>query len=197
MLADLDAGKTKVKIEIKACYEVIASGEFTIEGNDFDFYENLINGLKNAQTQTVQMPQAKKNDPALQKEMKTIQAEVDAAVQKLVSQGTPDKYREHDIPEKFKPFAQVCNKDNVARLLAGKIPVGVAEKLAAKTAKVIGYKAPVALKLVNEIIDQQAGKSMEDAVKIELDRLNEIFSTADALEGLSSLGRKRPEFEGA
>lgn len=72
MLADLDEGKTKVKIEIKACYEVIASGVFTIEGNDFDFYENLINGLKNAQTQTVQMPQAKRNDPALQKEMKSL-----------------------------------------------------------------------------------------------------------------------------
>ena len=27
--------------------------------------------------------------------------------------------------------------------------------------------------------------------------LNEIFSTADALEGLSAMGRKRPEFKGA
>jgi hypothetical protein len=38
---------------------------------------------------------------------------------------------------------------------------------------------------------------MEEAVETELGRLNEIFSTADALEGLSSLGRKRPEYRGA
>ena len=47
-----------------------------------------------------------------------------------------------------------------------------------------------------EIIDRQAGKSIPDAVEIELAHLNEIFSTADALEGLSSLGRRRPEFKG-
>ena len=69
MLADLDEGKTKVKIEIKACYQVIASGEFTIEGNDFEFYERLIDGLQNVETQTVTMPKAKRNDPALEKEM--------------------------------------------------------------------------------------------------------------------------------
>lgn len=69
ILADLDEGKTKVKIEFKACYEVIATGEFTIEGNDFEFYEQLIEGIKNAETQTVTMPKAKRNDPALEKEM--------------------------------------------------------------------------------------------------------------------------------
>ena len=44
------------------------------------------------------------------------------------------------------------------------------------------------MKISNEIIDQQAGKSIEEAMEIELGRLNEIFSTADALEGLSSSG---------
>jgi hypothetical protein len=33
-------------------------------------------------------------------------------------------------------------------------------------------------------------------VDLELSRLGEIFGTADALEGLSSMGRKRPEFKG-
>ncbi len=124
-------------------------------------------------------------------------AEIESAIQKLVSQKTPDKYRKRDLPAKFKSFAKVCDKENIARLLSGKLPVGVSEELAARTAKVIGFKAPLALKISNEIIDQQTGKSMEEAVKIELGRLNEIFSTADALEGLSSLGRKRPEYKGA
>jgi enoyl-CoA hydratase/3-hydroxyacyl-CoA dehydrogenase len=123
--------------------------------------------------------------------------EVDATIQKLISQETPNKYKKHDIPDRFKTFARICDKENIARLLSGKPPVGVSEEHAARTAKVIGFKAPLALQISNEIIDQQIGKSMEEAVETELGRLNEIFSTADALEGLSSLGRKRPEYRGA
>ncbi len=124
-------------------------------------------------------------------------AEVDSVIKELVAEGKPDKYRQRQIPEKFKPYVQACSAENVTRLLSGKPPKGVAEDLAAKTVKTIGFKAPLALKISNEIIDAQIGKSMQEAVEIELGRLNEIFSTADALEGLSTVGRKRPEFKGA
>ena len=123
-------------------------------------------------------------------------AEVDATIQKLASQGTPDKYRKRDIPDKLNLLSKICDDENVTRLLSGNPPEGVMADLAARTAKIIGFKAPVALKISNEIIDQQADKSIEEAMEIELGRLNEIFSTADALEGLSSLGRKRPEYKG-
>ncbi len=123
-------------------------------------------------------------------------AAVESAIQDLVSQGKPDKFRKHEIPEKFKQLASICSKDNVDKLLSGKTPDGVSPELAARTLKIIGYKAPLALKLSNEIIDQQVGKPIPDAVEIELGRLSEIFSTSDALEGLSSLGRKRPEYKG-
>jgi len=124
-------------------------------------------------------------------------AEIESTISALVSAGKPDKYRPREIPEAFKPLAQACSSENVARLLAGKQPQGVPEDLAAKTAKIVGYRAPLALKLAAEIIDQQVGKSIPEAVEIELGRLTESFSTADALEGLSSLGRKRPEYKGA
>ncbi|MBW2563672.1 MAG: enoyl-CoA hydratase/isomerase family protein [Deltaproteobacteria bacterium] len=123
-------------------------------------------------------------------------AELESAIKELVSKGKPDKYREHEIPEKFQLLAQAYTKENVEKLLSGKLPEGVPEDFAAKTAKIIGYKAPLALKLASEIVDQQMGKTMAEAVEIELGRLSEIFSTADALEGLSSAGRKRPEFKG-
>ncbi len=123
-------------------------------------------------------------------------AEVEAAIHKLASEDQPDKYKPRQTPDKFKPFARICNAQNVARLLAGEAPVDVPDDLAARTAKIVGFKAPLALKISAEIIDQQAGKPMADAVEVELGRLNEIFSTADALEGLSSLGRKRPEYKG-
>jgi enoyl-CoA hydratase/3-hydroxyacyl-CoA dehydrogenase len=125
-------------------------------------------------------------------------AEVDTAIARLVSEGKADKYQQSELPEKFKALAEVCSSENVERLLAGKLPEGVTDEIATRTAKFIGYKAPLALKIANEIIDEQAGKSMAEAVEIELGRLTDIFSTADALEGLSSqLGRKRPEFKGA
>jgi enoyl-CoA hydratase/3-hydroxyacyl-CoA dehydrogenase len=123
-------------------------------------------------------------------------AEVDVTIKKLASQAMPDKYRRRDIPHRLKSLAMVCNEKNVTRLLSGQSPQGVSEELAARTAKLIGYKAPLALKVSNEIIDRQANTSIEEAMEIELGRLNEIFSTADALEGLSSLGRKRPAFKG-
>jgi enoyl-CoA hydratase/carnithine racemase len=60
----------------------------------------------------------------------------------------------------------------------------------------MSYKAPLALKFADEIINQQNGKSLPEAVEIELGSLQKIFSTSDALEGLSSLGRKKPEYKG-
>jgi enoyl-CoA hydratase/3-hydroxyacyl-CoA dehydrogenase len=124
-------------------------------------------------------------------------AEVETAIAQLVSEGKPDKYQPTELPEKFLTLARLCSSENAKRLLAGKLPEGVSDEIATRTAKFIGYKAPLALKIANEIIDDQVGKSMAEAVEVELGRLTDIFSTADALEGLSSLGRKRPEFKGA
>jgi enoyl-CoA hydratase/3-hydroxyacyl-CoA dehydrogenase len=123
-------------------------------------------------------------------------AAIDTGLKAQIFEGKPDKYRGRELPERFKHLALIGAPENVERLLAGKPPEGVDEALANKTAKFVGYKAPLALKLVSEIIDQQTGKSMQEAVEIELGRLEEIFSTADALEGLSSFGRKRPEYKG-
>jgi enoyl-CoA hydratase/3-hydroxyacyl-CoA dehydrogenase len=123
-------------------------------------------------------------------------AEVDSTISELISKAKPDKYQLGEMPDRFKPLAQMCSSQNTARLLAGKLPEGVPQEIAAKTTKIIGYKAPLAIKLANEIIDKQAGKSMSEAVEIELGRLTNSFSTVDALEGLSSVGRKKPEYKG-
>jgi len=123
-------------------------------------------------------------------------AEVDSAIQALIAAGRPDKYRARPIPEKFKPFAQLFEKARTPVLLSGKIPDGVSAEVAGKVAKTLGYKAPVALRIANEIVDRQAGLPMREAVEIELVRLKDIFATADALEGLSSVGKRRPEFKG-
>ena len=93
-------------------------------------------------------------------------SDVESAIQELVAGGLPDKYRQREIPEKFKPQAMACSQENVARLLSGNPPEGVSQDLAARTAKVVGFKAPIALRISNEIIDQQVGKSMEEAPSV-------------------------------
>ncbi len=123
-------------------------------------------------------------------------AEVPAAVAELAAAGPFDKYAPRQIPDRFSALAQSCSAANAARLLSGQAPESVDQALAAKTTKIVGFKAPLALKIANEIIDAQQSKPMADAVEVELSRLAEIFATADALEGLSSAGRKRPEFKG-
>jgi enoyl-CoA hydratase/3-hydroxyacyl-CoA dehydrogenase len=122
---------------------------------------------------------------------------VGAAIQALVSGPKVDKYRPRDIPAKFKPFAELFGAGSIALLLAGKTPAGANAELGGKVAKTLGYKAPLALRIANEIVDRQAALPMREAVEIELARLKDIFATADALEGLSSVGRRRPEFKGA
>jgi enoyl-CoA hydratase/3-hydroxyacyl-CoA dehydrogenase len=122
--------------------------------------------------------------------------EMDQAVENLLLKGKPDKYRQREVPARFQERARLCSPGNAAQLLAGKQPAGVDGELAAKTLKSISYKAPLAIKFADEIISRQGGKSIPEAVEIELASLQKIFSTADALEGLSSLGRKKPEFQG-
>ncbi len=123
-------------------------------------------------------------------------SEVPGALKELAANGNPDKYRQREIPARFNEIIQAFQVENIEKILAGEPPVGVPEKLAARIVKVCGFKAPLALKIANEIIDQQAGLSIKESVAVELGRLAEMFSTADTLEGLSSAGRKRPEFKG-
>ncbi len=121
---------------------------------------------------------------------------IDEAIQALVSEGRPDKYRARPLPEKFNPLLQLFSGNHLDKILSGKVPEQVSAEIGAKILKVIGYKAPCALKIAAEIIDAQQDKPFSEAIEIELGRLAEMFSTADALEGLSSLGRRRPQFIG-
>jgi hypothetical protein len=58
------------------------------------------------------------------------------------------------------------------------------------------WKAPLALQRAAELIDRGTNLPLPDALELEMQYLVEIFSTDDAHEGLSSIGRKRPEFKG-
>jgi enoyl-CoA hydratase/3-hydroxyacyl-CoA dehydrogenase len=123
-------------------------------------------------------------------------SQIESTIQRLVSEKPQDKYRKRELPKKFKDLAELCQDRFVKKLISGQMLPDIPPDMAGRLAKIIRYKAPCALKIANEIIDAQKMKSIPEGIEIELGRLNEIFSTKDALEGLTSLGRKRPEYKG-
>ena len=121
-------------------------------------------------------------------------ADTGAAVKKFAGKGKPEKkYPPVTVPEKYKALAEMFSDANVEKLLSGQVPAGEG---AEKTAKTVSHKAPIALRLANAIIDEGLKVSLEKGLEKELEHLVEVFSTEDAYEGLSTLGRKRPEFKG-
>jgi len=124
-------------------------------------------------------------------------ADLEKTIKEVCAGPAPDKYRKREIPLRFKEMADVCSPDNVKLLLAGKKPIGVTDEFAEKTLKTLAKKAPLALKVANELIDAQEKVSIDEAMNLELSRLAEIFATEDALTGLSSFGGKEaPKYQG-
>jgi len=124
------------------------------------------------------------------------QTDLDEALDSMVDRGRVDKYARRDLPARFKQFERAFSPDNLRRMLSGLPPVDVPEETAEKILKALKHKAPLALLAASDIIDGQVNLSIEEGIALELGRMQEMFLTADALEGISSAGKKRPEFRG-
>jgi enoyl-CoA hydratase/3-hydroxyacyl-CoA dehydrogenase len=123
--------------------------------------------------------------------------EIDNKVSELVSSGKILKKsmkKKVEIPEKFQKIKNYFTDINIQNILSGK---GDLNEIGEKISKTISYKAPLAIKLANKVIDEGSQLGLKEGLEIELDHLREIFSTQDALEGLNSvIFRKRPDFKG-
>jgi enoyl-CoA hydratase/3-hydroxyacyl-CoA dehydrogenase len=123
--------------------------------------------------------------------------DLEKTIKEVCATPAPDKYRKRQIPARFKEMEDICSPDNVKLLLAGTKPTGITEEFAEKTLKALAKKAPVALKIANGLIDAQAKAGIDEAIRLELARLSEIFATEDALTGLLSVGGKEaPKYQG-
>ncbi|DAC58445.1 MAG TPA: 3-hydroxyacyl-CoA dehydrogenase/enoyl-CoA hydratase family protein [Candidatus Poseidoniales archaeon] len=78
---------------------------------------------------------------------------------------------------------------NLATLLSGGCPDGYdsEDKSISRQLKNLKYTAPIALSMASELIDITATTTLAQGLDIELSKLTDIFSTRDALEGLSAL----------
>ena len=98
-------------------------------------------------------------------------------------------------PEPYESLRNFFESNSVDALRSGEVEVND-DKSLAKAAKSVGFKAPIALTISEKLIDDGLETTLQNGLQMELDQLETIFSTKDAYEGLSSLGRRRPEFKG-
>jgi enoyl-CoA hydratase/3-hydroxyacyl-CoA dehydrogenase len=108
--------------------------------------------------------------------------DLDAAIRECVAKGPVASRTPRAVPDAFREVATRYESSDVDALRASE--------------KRVGFKAPIALRIASQLIDEGAGKPIEQGVAMELAHLEEIFSTTDAYEGLSTLGKRRPVFKG-
>jgi len=89
------------------------------------------------------------------------------------------------------------SESNMPSLLSGGVPDGFEtdDKAVSRQLKSLSRAAPIALTMASNLLDSAAGSDLESGLERELEGLEAIFGTTDALEGLSALieGR-RPSY---
>jgi enoyl-CoA hydratase / 3-hydroxyacyl-CoA dehydrogenase len=120
--------------------------------------------------------------------------ELDAACRAAIAEGIKPKARP-PLSAKHAALESFFSSNDAETLRLGKADTKGDENLG-KAMKRVGFKAPIALRLAGKLIESGASGSLEDGLAMELSHLEEIFTTKDAHEGLSTLGKKAPVFEG-
>ena len=92
-------------------------------------------------------------------------------------------------------FAQsFYSNENLETILSGNCPDGfdMEDRNVSRQMKSLSRVAPIALRMASDLIDAADNTNLVDGLSKELENLEMIFSTSDALEGLSALieGRK-------
>jgi enoyl-CoA hydratase/3-hydroxyacyl-CoA dehydrogenase len=119
--------------------------------------------------------------------------QLDAAARELIARGKPSR-RACEVPPTHEGLAQFFGRESLSSMLED--PPSEDTRIASARRK-LESKAPIALRIASELIDRGEALPLDQALGLELERVSEIFSTADAHEGLSSIGRRPPVFKGA
>ncbi|MBS65270.1 MAG: 3-hydroxyacyl-CoA dehydrogenase [Euryarchaeota archaeon] len=126
---------------------------------------------------------------------------VGPTVAAIASDGKPDEKYPSGPADSVHPVVSFATSfysdENMPSLLTGSLPDGFdnEDKMVSRQLKSLSRAAPIALSIASELLNEAADSDLELGLKSELGRLDEIFETADALEGLSALieGR-RPSY---
>lgn len=108
----------------------------------------------------------------------------------LENEEMPQSLKNKELPDKWKDIAMFFENNSLDKILSGNYDKGfLKQEKADEIIKTIKQKAPLALRYAEKLIDEAKG------VKSELCFLKDIFSSEDALLGLSNIGKK-VEFKG-
>ncbi len=124
-------------------------------------------------------------------------ASVDSCVDSLASEGKPaNKYpgQPANPNSKVAQFASSFYSDaNMPDLMSGTCPEGfeMEDKNVSRQIKSLSFTAPIGLRMASDLINATSTTTLGDGLQLELDGLHTIFSTKDALEGLSALIENR------
>jgi enoyl-CoA hydratase / 3-hydroxyacyl-CoA dehydrogenase len=100
-----------------------------------------------------------------------------------------------DLDARLQALAAFFEKADIEALLGG--TAAAADPGVAKSSGRVRFKAPIACRLADGMIREGVAKGIDAGLAMELAHLKEIFATADAYEGLTSLlAGRRPEFHG-
>jgi enoyl-CoA hydratase/3-hydroxyacyl-CoA dehydrogenase len=121
--------------------------------------------------------------------------DLDAACRLAIAEGIRKKERPPLSPKHLALEAFFAGND-AESLRTGKADAHGDDALA-KAMKRVAFKAPIALRLAGKLIESGAPLPLSEGLAMELSHLEEIFGTKDAYEGLSTLGKKQPVFQGA
>ncbi len=118
-----------------------------------------------------------------------------ARIRELHAAGRAPERGKRAVDGDLAALAEFFATADVDALLAGRL--AAPEGRVAKEAGRVRHKAPLATRLADRLVRESAGWTLDEGLAQELSHLEEVFRSRDAYEGLSSLGKRRPEFTGA
>ena len=130
-------------------------------------------------------------------------SEVEQTVSAISDSGKPsNKYpaRPADESHPAAAFALAFYNDaNMDELVAGNCPEGFEtdDKMVSRQLKSLSRTAPIALSMASDLLNDAVltGENLQQGLALELERLDDIFASTDALEGLSALIQgRRPNY---
>ena len=127
-------------------------------------------------------------------------SDVDKTVNLISDKGKPsNKYTGTPVrmTEAVQAAVEFYSDQNMKSIISGQTPDGIDDNdpYALRQIKQISRTAPIALKIASELIDVASSTDLDAGLAAELHNLEEIFSTKDAYEGLSSLIQgRRPSY---
>jgi enoyl-CoA hydratase/3-hydroxyacyl-CoA dehydrogenase len=119
--------------------------------------------------------------------------ELDGVVARFAAGPTAGASR--PAPQAYQKLAVFFDTYDAETIRIGTAPTG-GDPALKRAAAAVATKAPVALRVAESLIDEGARVSLEEGLRMEVANVERIFSTADALTGLLSIGKSKPQFVG-